>query len=234
MQKVSDNPDLAQLHGIDLTELALVMAATSLRLLDHGGPHDLKTGDFLSLTQEELGTVDAVISNPPYSRHHALDAEFKTFANEQANAETGLEFSSLSPLYAYFYTHSSQFLSESGRMTFITPAEFLETGYGEALKQFLLDDFDMRALVMADRDASLFDEAMTTSCISFLEKVEDSSDATEVTKFIRVDEWPGSKTLHEAIDDGTEGDTSWGYVNPVRQNELDPTDKWTLFSTPSI
>jgi len=226
-QKLSYDTDasLKDIQGIDLNELALVMSATSLRLLNNDTPHNLSIGDFLD--KEATEEVDSVISNPPYTRHHELDEEMKQAVNTQAEAETDSPVSSLSPLYAYFYIHASQFLKPGGKMTFITPAEFLETNYGESLKRFLLDEFDIRALVMTDRDVSLFEEAMTTTCISFLER--DTTDTDTPTKFIKVDEWVNEDTIRSAIeDDSVSGKTDWGYVNTLPQDGLESSEKWTL------
>ncbi|MFC7046552.1 N-6 DNA methylase [Halobacteriaceae archaeon GCM10025711] len=233
-RKLDRSPDasLADMHGIDLNELALVMAATSLRLLDHGGPHRLQIGDFLALEPNEIDQVDAVISNPPYSRHHELSDEYKARINEQVEQELGRDVSALSPMYAYFYYHIEKFLSDDGYASFITPSEFLETSYGESLKRYLADDFDIRALVLFDRgEDSVFAEAMTTSLVSFLRKPGDD-DADELSRFIRVDEFPGEDVLMTAINDGVEGETDWGFINIVRQEELEAEDKWTEFFDP--
>jgi adenine-specific DNA methylase len=225
------NATLSEIHGVDLDELALVMAATSLRLLDHSTTPDLRTGDFLALDPSDIEDVDAVIANPPYTRHHELDDTTKERINQQATEETGSELSSLSSLYAYFYIHATRFIEPGDRMAFITPAEFLETNYGSDLKRYLLDNFDIQALVMAERGTSLFEEAMTTSCISFLER-QASDDDPSVTKFIHLERWPGRDAICDAIEDGQKGKTSWGYVNPVQQETLDPEEKWTLLFSP--
>ncbi|QIB75241.1 N-6 DNA methylase [Halogeometricum borinquense] len=230
---LSSDASLATMHGIDLNELALVMGATTLRLLDHGGPHSLQTGDFLELSPEDIDAeVDAVISNPPYSRHHELSEEYKTRVNTQIEQELGCDVSALSPMYAYFYFHAEKFLSPGGRASYITPSEFLETNYGESLKQYLTNEFNLNALVLFDRDEdSVFSEAMTTSLVSFLEK-PDGGAKNDFIRFIRVDDYPGKDVLLEAITDGIEGETDWGFVNVVRQADLEPEDKWTTFFDP--
>lgn len=225
------NAALSAIHAIDRDELAVVMAATSLRLLDHDTAPDLRVGDFLGVDPVDTDDVDAVIANPPYTRHHEIDSAEKERLNQQAAEEAGHEFSSLSSLYTYFYVHAAQFLAPGGRMTFITPAEFLETNYGADLKRFLLDAFDIQALVMADREVSLFEDAMTTSCISFLER-RASDDDLGVTKFVRLERWPGSDAIRDTIENGGEGETPWGHVNLVEQGTLDPEEKWTLLFSP--
>ncbi|WP_128478773.1 HsdM family class I SAM-dependent methyltransferase [Halorussus pelagicus] len=229
----SDSVTLDEIHGADLNELALVMGATSLHLLDPGGPHNLRAGDFLNLTPDDLDReVDGVISNPPYTRHHELSGEYKTQINSQVEAELGRDVSALSTMYAYFYYHAAKFLKPDGRASFITPSEFLETGYGESLKQYLIDEYDIKALVLFDRDeSSVFDEAMTTSLVSFLERESDGG-SDELTRFIRVDDYPGKEVLSNAITDSIEGKTEWGFVNVVQQDQLEAEDKWTELFDP--
>ena len=225
-QALANRPPLADVYGVDMNELAVVMAATSLALLDHGEPHALRVGDFLDVDPDDIGPVDAVISNPPYSRHHELDPDYKARLNAQAEAEVDGTVSALSPLYAYFYYHAADCLAPGGRLSFITPSEFLETGYGEPLKRFLADEFDIRALVLFDRDeGSKFDEALTTSLVSFLERPE--SKPTDMTRIVRVDGEPSEADLLAAIDGDREGETDWGFINVVPQAELDPAEKWT-------
>lgn len=227
-QEELEEAPLSDIHGIDLNRLALVMGATSLTLMDHGDPHNLQIGDFLNLGLDDLGgEVDAVISNPPYSRHHELTEEYKAEVNTQAERELGRDVSALSPMYAYFYFHAAQFLRDGGRMSFITPSEFLETSYGESLKQFLMDEFDIRALVLFDRDdSSKFDEAMTTSLVSFLEKSNGDRES-ELTQIVRVDGDPSDEDLLSAVSGDVEGEMGWGFVNAVMQSELEASDKWT-------
>ena len=223
-QQLVDQPPLSDIYGVDLNELAVVMAATSLALLNHGEPHNLRVGDFLDVDPDD--PVDAIISNPPYSRHHELDEAYKKRVNAQAEREAGGTVSALSPMYAYFYFHAAEFLAPGGRLSFITPSEFLETGYGESLKRFLLTAFDIRAFVLFDRGAdSKFEEALTTSLVSFLEAP--NGEASESTRIIRVDGDPTKAELLAAIDGDGSGETDWGFINIVPQTDLDPTDKWT-------
>ena len=228
-----EEPPLSDIYGADINELALRMGATSLALMDHGEPHNLQIGDFLELGLNDVdGEVDAVISNPPYSRHHELEEEYKSQVNSQAERELGRDVSALSPMYAYFYYHAAQFLKPGGRMSFITPSEFLETSYGESLKQFLVDEFDIKALVLFDRNAtSKFDEAMTTSLVSFLEK-PNGTEVNELTQIVRVDKDPSEEELLAAVSGDVEGETDWGFVDAIRQNELEPDNKWTNLFNP--
>ena len=230
-QQLVDQPSLTDIHGVDLNELAVVMASTSLALLNHGEPHTLRVGDFLDLAPDDVEPVEAIISNPPYTRHHELDETYKKRVNAQAERKADRAVSALSPMYAYFYFHAAEFLAPGGRLSFISPSEFLETGYGESLKRFLTTTFDIRALVLFDREAdSKFEEALTTSLVSFLEKPD--GERSEPTRIIRVDGDPTETELLAAIDGDEAGETDWGFINVVPQTDLDPTDKWTELFDP--
>lgn len=232
-QQKQQRPTLSDIHGVDLSELALVMGATAVTLSDNGHPHNLRTGDFLDIAPTDMGeSVDTVVSNPPYSRHHELSTAYKSRVNSQAEREAGHTVSALSPMYAYFYYHAAEFLKPDGRMSFITPSEFLETSYGESLKQFLLDEFEIHALVLFNRDeASKFDGAMTTSLVSFLQKSTETSEE-RLTRFVRVDGNPSDREVLAAVSGDIEGGTEWGFVNTVRQTDIDAAEKWTGFFDP--
>lgn len=241
-QSHAPGASISDMYGIDLNSLAVVMCSTALQLLDGGDQPHLRADDIMNANPETgsqrfstgenypLPSVDRVISNPPYSRHHELDDEYKDWVNTVTSNEANIELSSLSPMYVYFYIHASEFLNQGGKLSYITPTEFLENNYGEGLKQFLLDNYTLDAFVIYNGDDSLFDEAMTTSCISFMQKV--SPDDEHTTKFINVDTWPGKETIRDAIEDGLEGETDWGYINPVKQSELNADDKWTTYADP--
>jgi len=230
-KSIGDDANISQVHGVDVSELSVLMANVSLRLEESDKRPDIRLRDFLKLSTDELGKVDAVVSNPPYTRHHELDEEYKKEINEQAEKKTGTVISALSPLYLYFYVHANEFLRDGGRMSFITPSEFLETGYGGNLRRFLLDEFRVHALVLYDRDESVFDEAMATSCVTFLEKGEPEDD--DVTKFVSVEEDVSKERIIEAVENGKEGITDWGYINVVPQEEIEPEEDWDAFFDPT-
>jgi tRNA1(Val) A37 N6-methylase TrmN6 len=235
---VGSGASVEDMWGVDLSELSVVMTSTALKLVNGEGAPNLHRGDFMNTVAEgepsrlvqkgpeTLPKVDAVISNPPYSRHHELSEEDKHRVNEIAKAEASMPISKRAPMYHYFYVHATQFLSEKGRMAFVTPSEWLETNYGESLKEFLLTHFQIQGLVMYDTDIDVFDGARTTLCIAFLEK---SGSSGCETSFLRISEWPGQDKILKAVSGEIVGETEWGVVNHVSQSKLLPSTKWTQF-----
>lgn len=131
-----------------------------------------------------------------------------------------------SPLYAYFYYHARQFLSPGDRASLITPHHFLAADYGTSLKAYLLDEFDITALVLFDPDdESVFDEALTTGLVAFLQAT-DEQETPDTTRFIQVDGNPDMGTLLDAVRNGTSGSRKWGSVNCLPQDSLTPEQNW--------
>jgi tRNA1(Val) A37 N6-methylase TrmN6 len=230
--------------GVDLSELAIVMSSTALKLANGEGSPNFIQDDFMDTIVEgqpqrldqqnphALPKMDAVVSNPPYSRSHELSSEEKDRINRIAEAEAGMEISRKAPMYHYFFVHAAQFLEDDGRMAFITPARFLETNYGVTLRTFLLNHFDIHGMVLLDSDISVFEDADTDPCITFLEKNESrESDCT--TTFIQANKWPEAEPLFEAVAGDVQGETPYGLVNQVAQRELVADFNWTEYTDPA-
>lgn len=163
LRAVGDGPEL---FGIDIDAAAVGLAATSLR-----GRYELAVGDFLEPNHWPLreSTFDAVISNPPYIRHHNLSKEHKLLARHYS-AKLGVKVSSLSGSYVYFFLEALLRLNQGGRLVFITPTEFLDVRYGRAVKEALLDHCEIDEILVLEMDELAFDGVLTTSAITVATK----------------------------------------------------------------
>ena len=90
--------------------------------------------------------------------------------------------SGYSNLCVYFLVKSINELSENGKCCYIIPYEFMNTGYGKVIKQYLLDSKMLKTVIKFNNNLSLFSEAITTSCIVLLENKEHSQ-----VDFINID-----------------------------------------------
>jgi len=245
-QQAKGEQSVDEMYGVDLSQLSVVMATTALKLVNGGGTPNFQAADFLDtvaegeisrLVQSEDGgvvkmpTVNTVISNPPFSRHQDISQKDKARVNNIASANAAMDFDLRSPMYLYFIVHAAQFLDDGGRMAVITPSEWLETDYGNKLREFLLNNFAVRGVVVYDPEVEVFDGPMTTACISFLQKREGSAgDCT--TTFLRLDEWPSIDTVLDAVNGELPvGRTDYGYLNRLPQTEL-MAREWTDYLNP--
>jgi tRNA1(Val) A37 N6-methylase TrmN6 len=226
--------DPGHVAGIDRSRLSHLMGTTVLRL--YGQAHESHATDLLDLSPDDLQQdVDAIVCNPPYTSGDSLPTAYKSQINAQIEDSTGLTISARSPLYAYFIYHARQFLSPGDRAAFITPQSFLSAAYGDALKQFLLDRFSIKALVQFNPEGqSVFSDADTTALIMFLEATS-ANDSGGETRFIRVDESVSVVELRNAVENTDQESINWGYINCEQQTQLDPRENWeALFTPPTI
>jgi len=163
LRALGDGP---MLYGLDIDDAAVQLASASLP-----GQPEIATGDFLDAGQWPLSraTFDAIIANPPYVRHHNLAPEHKLLARHYS-ARFGLKVSRLSGSYVYFFLESLLRLNEGGRLVFITPTEFLDVRYGQAVKEALLDRCDIDEVLVLEMDELAFEGVLTTSAITIATK----------------------------------------------------------------
>lgn len=187
---------------------------------------------------EETELFDAVVGNPPYIRQENIDDQ-ELVRDHLSNEDIDAEYlSKRSDIYSYFMTYSTEFLRDGGRLGFIVSDRWLDTNYGADLQEFILDNYEIHAVVKFDTQA--FEDALVGSSVILLEKQEDENERDDnVAKFVRVME---SMELGEVVD-LVEGDQDADLMEVTdeyrmvtrKQGTLYDEDKWnTLFMAPPV
>lgn len=153
---------------------------------------------------------DIIICNPPYNKFQEIPNrnEYIDFLKEKYN----FTISGYSNLYIYFLMKSLFELNENGNCVYIVPFEFLNTGYGERIKEFFIQSKYLKAIYKFDNNVLLFDDALTTSCILFFEKKEH-----EQVEFVSI------KSISETEEKCFKSKSLYYY------NELNPKEKWNKY-----
>lgn len=156
-----------RLVGIDVDPLAIEMAKSTYTVRDIANA-ELRVGDFLldSLTERPA----AVLCNPPYTRHHAIENVAKAAIHGGFTRRLELEFSQLASLHVLFLVRALEVATDDARLAFVTPAHWLDTNYSRKVKQFLLERADVEAIVGFPANELLFDHAVTTATITLIRK----------------------------------------------------------------
>jgi len=204
-------PADARLYGMDLDPLCVALTRTALHAAGHDGT--IAVGNFLAGAiggewNLPVEGFDAIVSNPPYIRHHLLEGKPQLVSH--FSKRFGVKLSGLSGSYVHFMLEASERLNPDGRMVFITPSEFLDTSYGRALKQALLGYLRIDEVMLFDQSESEFGETLTTSCITVM-----SRRTPTTTRFTE------AKSMGGAVDVVDE--------TVIPQDELDPLLKWTFY-----
>ena len=98
-------------------------------------PVDLYASDFLAMSPSEIGSVDAIAMNPPFTRNHALPTDLR----HRLRAEFAI--SGAAGLWVYFLLHGMRFLKRGGRMAAIVPASIAFSNYGRAALEKICASF---------------------------------------------------------------------------------------------
>jgi len=154
-----------RLVGVDRDPLALTMAATTR---DLRGMRDLtlQRRDFL------LDDLDvrpsAIICNPPYTRHQDLPSETKAQVHDGLIDRLGLRLSRLASLHVLFLVRAVEIAAEDARIAFLTPAQWLDTNYAQAVKKWILERAHVEALVTFPVEDRVFNHAVTTAGVTLI------------------------------------------------------------------
>mgnify|MGYP000910989739 CR=1 FL=1 len=178
---------------------------------------NININDYLS--SNVLNRFDAIVCNPPYNKFQKILNRkdlIKSF-----EIKYGIKMSGYSNLYVYFLVKSMNELSNNGRCCYIIPYEFLCTGYGENIKNYLITSKMLKAIIKFNNKTKLFADAITTSCILCLENKSHSD-----IEFINIEKISELQSLsfennHLSTD---------GII--IKNNQLNPKDKWLKYFKP--
>ena len=252
--KLGQAEDVAsqQIAGVELSPLAFLMGVANVLLHHPQARPSLQPGDFVvpqeSVEIRESQAVyhgqlilpglappvlksfsdcfDAIVCNPPYTRHHHLPEAYKATWGAQMELQFGLRLSRFSSLFAYFFVQATRMLKPTGRMAFITPTVVFEASYSRQVKEFILHYLRPRAIIVFHESLSVFEGVDTAACITLAEGPA-APPAGQVI-YAAISEWPGSEALLKAIGKGEAATYPWGTIRPIASQELQPRRKWTV------
>ena len=104
----------------------------------------LLKADFLATAPEEIGPVDAVFANPPFTRNHALSAVNRKRFRELA---TDFGVAGAPGIWIYFLCHSLRFLRKGGRLAFVLPGAASFAHYAKPVLDALCSRFAKISIV---------------------------------------------------------------------------------------
>ncbi|PZV10380.1 MAG: SAM-dependent methyltransferase, partial [Leptolyngbya sp.] len=133
----------------------------------------------------QIPLLDAVVGNPPYIQQESISAELKEKYQIIAKPSNG-KLSGRSDIHCYFWVHSLSFLKEDGYLCFLTSSQWLDAEYGFRLQDFILQNFDVIA-VLESSDEPWFVGARVITTVTILRRQLDEQKRMEnVVRFIQI------------------------------------------------
>lgn len=112
----------------------------------------------------------AIISNPPYIRHHRISRGKKLLLKQFSQSLTGFSVDGRAGFHVYFFLRALELLAENGRLTFIMPADVCEGIFAEKLWRWVRRNFCLECVVTFTSEATPFPDVDTNPLIFFIKK----------------------------------------------------------------
>ena len=102
----------------------------------------------------------AIVCNPPYMRFQKFKDRKKVFSDFEKNLNVKLI--GYTNIASAFLIKSLSELKYNGRLAYIMPLEFLNTGYGKLVKQYLLKSNKLKAFIQIIPEKEIFPDVTTS------------------------------------------------------------------------
>lgn len=134
---------------------------------------EVVAGDFTQLTPPVRGSeFNLLLANPPYVRHHHLDAAVKGRLKRRCAATLGIGINGLAGLYCYFLLLADAWLAPGGLAAWLIPSEFMDVNYGRAVKEYLTEHVKLLHIHRFSPLDVQFSDALVSSAVVIFEKAK--------------------------------------------------------------
>ncbi len=165
-----------QLIGVDKKDLYIQLS--EIYFFSHR--IELLCGDSLFQYTDQLADCDMVIGNPPYVRYQNIDKEYADKIRKKYFRVADGNFD----LSAPFLYRSLELVKEGGIVALILTNKIMDSDYGRKLRSVIENEYCLLEVVDF-RDAQLFADKTTYTCILFIKKSKNKKDSVVVTRFKR-------------------------------------------------
>jgi methylase of polypeptide subunit release factors len=188
--------------------------------------HNIVNEDFFDISFPKF---DAIVGNPPYVRRRGMVKEnlshIRTQTIRKNPSISDNNISNLSDLYIYFLLYALPHLKPGGRLATIIADTWLNTRYGVALKEYLLNEFEINQIISFDRRVfenaqvkavillALKKEAKKYYYINFA-RVRNGLNINELSSFVmgRKVTSPNDIVIRKIYTDELSPESSWGSI----------------------
>lgn len=155
----------AKLVGIELDPLAALVVRANLAACGLSSRAQVIVGDYRNTELPDFDGQTLFIGNPPYVRHHELDAAGKSWLSSEAK-KLGFAASQLAGLHVHFFLATALKGKKGDVGIFITSAEWLDVNYGKLVRELFLNNLGGQGITVVEPTSRIFEDAATTAAIT--------------------------------------------------------------------
>jgi predicted RNA methylase len=157
----------ANIIAVDIDPIATIMTRAVVASFRSKNAITLNI-DYTKLLLANHHGRTAYIGNPPYVRHHDLQATTKTWATQTAK-KLGHRVSGLAGLHTLFLLATAELARKGDVGAFVTSAEWMDTNYGSIVRDLMLNGLGGKGVHAFAPESTPFSDAMTTAAITYFE-----------------------------------------------------------------
>jgi adenine-specific DNA-methyltransferase len=233
-QRLEKNNNTTQLHGYDISPLLLnVMLAA---FLTH--PWDKPPALPALTVQNYLGATlpadaDAVVCNPPYTRHHHIAPELKDALQTFFKARLRLDVSRQGTLAFYFLLKLIAEMADGARAAVIVPMEVLDARYGQAAKRALTQQTTLMATIHFSPEMNAFHKVDVGALILLFKKGYEKQNQV---RHLTLNALPTTEELLNCLNTRPPeaSDLTFGSLVVQPQDDLLDVSKWLSIATTEV
>lgn len=139
---------------------------------------EVRAADFTKATAPESDgeKFNLLICNPPYVRHHHLDADEKHRLRAVSQRACGAHINGLAGLYCYFMGLAHPWMAPGALAGWLVPSEFMDVNYGHPVKDYLLSRVTLLRIHRFDPNEVQFGDALVSSAIVWFRNATPTDD----------------------------------------------------------
>lgn len=220
------NRGVTKLYGFDVSPLVLntALAAFSTGRWDKSSTlPTLAVQDYLEGILPT--TVNAVICNPPYTRHHHIAPELKDKLQRLFKTQFRLDVSRQGTLAFYFLLKLIAEIPEGACAAVIVPMETVDARYGQAARRVLCEHTTLEAIIHFSPQMNAFHKVdVGASILLFKKGYQKQHQVSHLT----LNTLPTTAELLACLEEKCPGkrDLAFGSLVVQPQNELMDATKW--------
>lgn len=201
----------AELIGVDIDPVATLMARAHLNVRGLSERSEIHLGDYRDLDLSSDDEQTLFIGNPPYVRHHKIEAAWKKWLTTSAST-LGHTASQLAGLHIHFLLATALNGKTDDAGAFITSAEWLDVNYGSLARELFLGKLGGQSILVIEPTAQPFPDAATTAAIVTFQ-IGDKPSSVQLKRIDKLEKLNG-------IDGGRR----------VRRERLQAEKRWSHFT----